>query len=162
MSNSLWPHGLQHARLPCPLLPPRICSNSCPLSRWCHPIISSSVTPFSSCLQSFPASGSFPMSWFFTSGGQNTGTLASASVFPINLQGLFPFRLTGLVYYFYILSDFLCFFLANSLLLQTHCSKSLSILKFISSNYSVVFLPVDWTQTHRTRCKGISEIVHKK
>ena len=111
MSKSLWPQGLWHARLPCPSLPPRICSNSCPLSQWCHPIISSSVTPFS-CLQSFPASGSFPMSWFFTSGDQNTATLASASVFPVNLQGWFPFRLTGLVYYFYILSDFLMLLLS--------------------------------------------------
>ena len=64
LSNSLWPHGLQHARLPCPSLSPRACSNSCPLSRWCHPTISSSVAPFS-CLQSFPASGSFPVSWLY-------------------------------------------------------------------------------------------------
>ena len=65
MSNSLWPHGLRHMRLPCPSPSPRVCSNSCPLSRQCHPTISSSVVPFSSCLQSFPASGSFPMSWVF-------------------------------------------------------------------------------------------------
>ena len=69
MSNSLWPHGLQHARLPCPLPTPGACSNSCPSSRWCHPTISSSVVPFSSCLQSFPASGSFLKSQFFASGG---------------------------------------------------------------------------------------------
>ena len=69
MSNCLWPHGLQHARLPCPSPSPRVCSNSCPFSWWCHPSISSSVAPFSSCLQSFPASGSFPMSQLFTSGG---------------------------------------------------------------------------------------------
>ena len=79
MSNSLWPHGLQHARPPCPSPTPGIYPNSCPLSRWCHPTISSSVIPFSSCLQSFPASGSFPMSQLFTSGGQSFGVLASAS-----------------------------------------------------------------------------------
>ena len=79
VSNSLWPHGLQHARPPCPSPTPGIYPNSCPLSRWCHPTISSSVIPFSSCLQSFPASGSFPMSQLFTSGGQSFGVLASAS-----------------------------------------------------------------------------------
>ena len=73
VSNSLQPHGLQHARLPCPSPTPRTCSNSCPSSQWCHPAISCSVVPFSSCLQSFPASGSFPMSQFFTSGGQSIG-----------------------------------------------------------------------------------------
>ena len=80
MSDSLWPHGLQHARLPCPSPTSGACSNSCPLSRWCHPTILSSVIPFSSCLQSFPASGSFPMSQFFRSGGQSTGASASALV----------------------------------------------------------------------------------
>ena len=88
MSNSLWPHGLQHARLPCPSPSPGACSNSCPLSRWCHPTISSSVIPFSSCLQSFLVSGSFPMSQLFTSYGQSIG--ASASVLPMNIQGWFP------------------------------------------------------------------------
>ena len=78
LSDSWWPHGLQHARLPCPSPAPRACSNSCPLSLWWHQTISSSVVPFSSCLQSFPASGSFPMSQFFPSGGQSIG--ASASV----------------------------------------------------------------------------------
>ena len=73
MSDSLWPHGLQHARLPCPLPTPGAYSNSCPFSQWCHPMISSSVVPFSSCLQSFPASESFPVSQFFTSGGQPIG-----------------------------------------------------------------------------------------
>ena len=81
MSDSLRPHGLQHARLPCPSLTPRAYSNSCPARQWCHPIISSFVVPFSSCLQSFLASGSFPMSWFFASGGQSIGVSASASVF---------------------------------------------------------------------------------
>ena len=80
-SDSLWPHGLQHTRPPCPSPTPRIYSNSCPLSQWCHPTISSSVVPFSSCLQSFPASGSFPISQFFASGGQSIGVSASTSVF---------------------------------------------------------------------------------
>ena len=93
MSGSLWPSRLQHARLPCPLLSPRVCSNSCPLSQWCHPIISSSVVTFSSCLQSLPASGSFPKSWLFASGGQSIG--ASASVLPKNIQDWFPVGLTG-------------------------------------------------------------------
>ena len=95
MSNSLQPHGLQHARLPCPSLSPRTCSNSCPLRQWYHPIISSSVVPFSSCPQSFPASGSFPMSQLFTLGGQSVGT--SASVLPVNIQEWFPLGLTGLI-----------------------------------------------------------------
>ena len=93
MSDSLRPHGLQHARLPCPSLSPRVCSNSHPLSRWCHPTISSSVIPFSSCLQSFPASGSFPMSQFFTSHGQSIGV--SASVFPVTIQDWFLLGWTG-------------------------------------------------------------------
>ena len=97
MSDSLWPHGLQHARLPCLSPSPRACSNSCPLSQWCHPTISSSVIPFSSCLQSFPASGSFPMNWLFTSGGWSIGASASVSVLPVNIQGWFPSRLTGLI-----------------------------------------------------------------
>ena len=86
MSNSLWPHELQQARPPCPLPTPGIYSNSCPLSQWCYPTISSSVVPFSSCLQSFPASGSFQMSQFFTSGGQSIGVSTSASLLPINIQ----------------------------------------------------------------------------
>ena len=85
-SNSLRPHGLQHTRLPCPSPTPRPCSNSCPLSQQCHPTISSSVIPFSSCLQSFPASRSFQMSQFFVSGDQSIGTSASASVLPMNIQ----------------------------------------------------------------------------
>ena len=95
VSDSLQPHGLQHASLPCPSLSPRICSNSCPLSGWCHPTISSSVIPFSSCLQSFPASGSFLMSWLFASGGQNIGVSASASVLPMNIQDWSPLGWTG-------------------------------------------------------------------
>ena len=97
MSDYLWPHGLQHTRLPCLSPTPRAYSNSSPSSQWCHPTISSSVILFSSCLQSFPAWGSFLMSQFFTSGDQSIGALASASVLPMNIQGWYPFRLTGLI-----------------------------------------------------------------
>ena len=97
MSNSLQAHGLQHVRLPCPLLSPGVCSNSCPLSWWCHITISSSAVPFSSCLQSFPASGSFPMNQHFTLGSQSSGASALASVLLINIQGWFPLGLAGLI-----------------------------------------------------------------
>ena len=90
MSDSLWPYGLQHAGLPCPSPTPPAYSNSCPSSRWCRPTISSSVVPYSSRLQSFPASGSFPVSQFFTSGGQSIGVSASASVLPMHIQDWFP------------------------------------------------------------------------
>ena len=93
MSNSLWPHGLNHTRLPCPSLTPRVCPNSFPLSEWYHPAISSSVT-LSGCPQSFQVSGSFPMIWPFASVSQRIG--ASVSILPINIQGLFPLGLTGL------------------------------------------------------------------
>ena len=95
VSDSLWPHGLQHARPPCPSPTPAVCSNSCPSSRWCHPIISSSVIPFSSCPQSFPAAGSFPLSQFFASGDQSIGASATASVLPMNIQDWFPLGWTG-------------------------------------------------------------------
>ena len=94
VSDSLRPHGLQHARRPCPSPTPGACSNSCPSSRWCHPTISSSIV-LSSCLQSFPASGSFPMSQFFASGSQSTGVSASTSVLPMNTQDWFPLGWTG-------------------------------------------------------------------
>ena len=95
MSNSFQPHGLQHTRLPSPSPSPGASSNSCPSSGWCHPTISCSVTPCLSCLQSFPASGSFLMSLFFTLGGQRIGGLLS--VLPMNIQGCFPLGLTGLI-----------------------------------------------------------------
>ena len=94
VSDSLQPHGLQYSRFPRPSPSPEACSNSCPLSRWCHPTISSSVIPFSFCLQSFPTSGSFLMSQLFATGSQSIG--ASASVLPMNIQGWFPLGLTGL------------------------------------------------------------------
>ena len=95
VSDSLWPHGLQHARLPCPSPTPGACSNSRLLSRWCHSAISSPVVLFSSCLQSFPASRSFPMSQFFISGGQSIGVSTYASVLPMNIQDWFPLGWTG-------------------------------------------------------------------
>ena len=94
-SYTLQPHGLQHASLPSPSPSHRACSNSCPLSQWCHPTISSSVVPFSSCLQSFPASGSFLMSRLFASSSQSIGVSASASVLPMNIQDWFPLWSTG-------------------------------------------------------------------
>ena len=99
MSNSLQPHGLQHARLPCPSLSPGVCSNLCPLCQWCHPNLSSSLTPFTSCPQSFPASGLFfffPVSQLFPSGGQSIGASTSASVLPMNIQDWSPLGWTGL------------------------------------------------------------------
>ena len=95
MSDSSQPHGLQHARLPWPSPSPRVHSNSCPLSQWCHPAISFPVVPFSSCLQYFPASGFFPMCHFFASGGQSIRISVSASVFSMNVQDWFPLRWTG-------------------------------------------------------------------
>ena len=118
MSDSLRPHGLQHPGFPCPSPAPRVCSNSCPLNRWCYLTISSSVVSFSSRLQSFPVSGSFQMNQFFTSGGQSIGVSASALVLPMNIQGWFPLGLTGLIF----LSK------GHSRVLQHHSSKA-SILQ---------------------------------
>ena len=95
--STLWSHGLQHAKLPCPSLSPRVNSNSCTLSWWCYLTISCSVAPFSSCPQSSSASGSFPMSWLLASGSQSIGALASASVLPMNIWGWFSLGLTGLI-----------------------------------------------------------------
>ena len=96
MPDSLQPHGLQHTRLPCPSPSPRVTLNSSPLSQWCHPPISSSAAPFSSCSQSFPASGYFPMSWLFVSSGQSVEASTSASVLKMSIQGLLTLGLTGL------------------------------------------------------------------
>ena len=97
MSKSLKPQGLQHARHPCPLPTARVYSNSCSSHQWCQPTVSFSVIPFSSCLKSFPASGSFPMNQFFTSGGQSIGVSASVSVLPMNIQDWSPLGLIGLI-----------------------------------------------------------------
>ena len=97
VSATLWAHGLQHVRLPSPSPTPSAYLNSCPSSWWCHPTFSSCVVPFSSCLQSFPPSGSFLMNQLFTSGSQSIGALASASVLPMNIQDWFPLGLTDLI-----------------------------------------------------------------
>ena len=128
MSDSLWPHEAQHTRLPCPTVSPRVCPNSCPLSQWWHPTISSSVSPFCSCPQSFPTSGSFPVSLLFTSGSQSIRSSASALVLPVVIQGWFPLALTGLI----LLS------MGLSSLLQHHSSKA-SIL-WHSAFFMVQFL----------------------
>ena len=98
VSDSLQLHGLQHARLPCPSLFPRVCSSSYSLNQWCHPTFSFSVVPFSSCPQSFIASGPFPMGWLLASGSHSIGTSASALVLPMNIQSWFPLGLTGLIF----------------------------------------------------------------
>ena len=99
MSESLWPHERQHARPPCPSPTPTVYSNSCPLSQWCHPTISSSVIPLSSHLQSFPGSRSFPMSQLFASGDRSIGASTLATVLPMNIQGWFPLGLIGLIFF---------------------------------------------------------------
>ena len=115
VSSSLQPHEQQHARQPCPSPSSWVCSNSCPLNWWCHPTISSFVVPFS-CLQSFPASESFPVSWLFASGGQSIGASVSALVLPMNIQDWFPLGWTGLIS---LLSKGL-----SKSLLQHHSSKA--------------------------------------
>ena len=139
MSDSLRPHGLQPARLPCPSATPRPYSNSCPSRWWCHPTVSSSVIPFSSCLQSFPASGSFPMSQFFPSGGQSIGVSASASVLPMKYSGMISFRIDWL--------DLLVVKGTLKSLLQHHSSK-LSIL--LCSAFFIVQLSHTYMITGKT------------
>ena len=132
---TLRPHGLQHARPPCPSPTPRVYPNSCLLTRWCHLTISSSVIPFSSCLQSFPASGSFPMSQLFASGGQSIGVSASASVLPMNSQDWFPLGWTGWIS------------LQSKGLLQHHSSKA-SV--FLCSALFIVQLAHPYMTTGKT------------
>ena len=150
MSDFLWPHELQHTRLPCPSLSPRVCSNSCPLSHsWCHPTISTSVVPFSSCPQSFPASGSFPMNRLFTSVGLNIVASASVSVLPMNIQGWRPLGLTDLI-------SFLSKGLSS--LHQNHSSKA-SILW--SSAFFMVQLSHPYMTTRKTIVLTIRTFVGK-
>ena len=139
-SNSLPPHELQHTRLPCPSLTPGACSNSCLSSSWCHPTISSSVIPFFSCFQNFPASGSFPMGQFFTSDAQSIGASALASVFQMNIQDWSPLGWTGLI----------SFAVQGTLksLLQHHSSKA-SILQ--CSAFFMVQLSHPYMPTGKTR-----------
>ena len=151
VSNSLWPHRLQHTRLLCPLPSPRACSNSCALSWWCHPNISSFVVPFSSCLQSFLASGSFPMSQHFTLSGQSIGASASASVLPTNIQGWFPLGLTGLislqseglsrVFFNTTIWKHQFFGKTIALTTQTFVGKVMSLLFNMQSRFIIAFLP---------------------
>ena len=135
MPDSLRPHGLQHARPPCPSPTPEVYSNSCPLSRWCHQTISSSVVPFSACPQSFPASGSFQMSQLFTSGGQTIGVSASASVLPMNIQGWF---LLGLI-------DLLAFQLS---LVAQSCLTVCDPMDYSTSGFPVLHHLPELVQTH--------------
>ena len=168
MSSSLQPHGLQHARLPCPSLSPRVCSNSCPLRRWCYLTISLSVDLFSSCLQSFPASGSFPMSWLFTTSGQSFGASALVSVLPMNIQDWFPLGLTGWIFFLFkgfskvfskdhsskasilwcstffmvqLLHPFMTTGETIALTIQTFVGKVMSLLFNMLSKFAIVFLP---------------------
>ena len=168
MSNSLWPHELQHTRLPCPLLSSGVHSNSWPLSWWYHPTISSSVVPFSFCLWSFPASGSFLMSWLFASGSQSIGTSASSSVLPMNIQGWVPLRLIGLIslqsrgfsrvlpsttvgrHQFFsaqpslLSNSYICMWLLEKIIaltIQTFVGKVMSLLFNILSRFVIDFLP---------------------
>ena len=149
MSNSLRSHVLQHARLPCPSPTPRACSNSCPLIRWCHPVISSSVIHFSSCLQSFPASGSFPVSQLFASGGQSSGDSDSAAVPPMNIQGWFTLRFRF---------DFLAVQGTLRKLIQNHSLKA-SILW--CSAFSMVQLSYPYMTTGKTIALSIGTFVGK-
>ena len=135
MSDSLQPHGLQYTRLPYPSPTPGVYSDSCPLSKWCRPTISSSIIPFSSHLQSFPASGSFQMNQFFTSGGQSIGVSASASVLPMNIQDWLPLGWTGWIS------------LQSQDLLQHHSSKT-SILWY--SAFFIVPLSHPYMTTGKT------------
>ena len=139
MSDSCQPHGLQHNRVPCPSATPRVYSTSCPSNRWCHPTISSSVVPFSSCLQSFPASRSFPVTQFFTSGGQSIVVSASTSVLPMNTQDCSPQEWTGWIP---LQSKGL------SSLLQHHSSKA-SISSALSFLYSPILTSIhDYWKNH--------------
>ena len=152
MSDSLPSHGLQSSRIPCPSPTPRAYSNSCPSLRWCHPTISSSVVPFSSFLQSFPASGSFPMSQFFASGGQSIGVSASASVLPMNIQDWFPFKMDWL--------DLLAIQGTLKSLLQHHSSEA-SILRhsaFLIVQFSHPYMTIGKT-TALTRWTFVGKVM---
>ena len=173
MSGSLRPHGLQHSRLPCPSPSPGVCSNSCPLSWGCHPTIFSSVIPFFSCPQSFSASGSFPVSWLCTSGGQSIGASVSAAVLPMNIQDWFLLGMTDLISLqskglSRVFSNttvqkhqFLAFFMVQlshphmttvktiALIIWTFVGKVMSLLFNMLSSLAITFLP-------RSKCLLIS------
>ena len=141
---TLWPHGLQHFRLPCSSLSPRVCSNSCPLSWWCHPPISSYVISFSSCLQSFPASGSFPVSHFFPSRGQSIGVSASTSVLAMNIQDWFPLGWIGWIS------------LQSKGLSRVFCHTTVQKYQFFGTQPVFNNKSVSWITTHRSvMCLGV-------
>ena len=144
MSNSLQPHELQHARPPCPSPTPRVHSDSRPLSQWCHPAISSSVVPFSSCLQSFPALGYFLMSQLFLSGGQSIGASISVSVLPMNIEGWFPLGLTGMIS------------LLSKGLSRVFSSTTIQKHKFFSAQ------PSRWSNSHLCMTTGKTVALKKK
>ena len=148
MSDSLRPHGVQHTRLPCPSPTPGAYSNSCSSRRWCHPTISLSVVPFSSHIQYFPASGSFPMRRLFTSGGQSIGASASASVLPMSIQDWFPLGLTGLIS---LQSQRLSRVLSNTIA-QKHQFSAFSFL------YSPTLTSIhDYWKNHKWSCSVMSD-----
>ena len=149
MSDSLQPHGLQHTRPPSPSPTPRVYSKSCPLSWWSHPTISSSVIPFSSCPQSFTASGSFQMSQLFTSGGQSIGVSASASVLPVNIQDWFPLGWTGWIS---LQSKGLSRVFHNTIV-QKHQSKKTSGKGNLIQNMSYPSKPWPKCKSSRKTCK---------
>ena len=176
MSHSLLPHGLQHARLPCSWPTSRACSNLCSSSRWCHPTISSSVVLFFSFLQSFPASGSFPMSQFFASGDQSIGASPSASVFPMNIQGWFPLGWTGLisllskglwrVFYSTTVLWHLAFLMVHlsHLYMITRKTKALTRWTFVGEMVSLFLNTLSWfviAFLPRSKCLLISQIIPK-
>ena len=161
MSDSLWPHELQHARLSCPSLCSTVCSNSYPLSQWCHPTISFYVTHFF-CLYSFPAWGFFPVSQLFASGGQSVETLASASVLPMNIQGWFPLGLTGLISYqskepLRVFSKFEC---SKSSVLSLLFGPTLTSTHDYWRHHSWVYGPLlaEWCLCFLICCLGLSEL----
>ena len=143
VSDSLQPHGLQHARLPCPSPTPRIYPKSCPLNRWCHLTISSSIVPFSFHLQSFPASGFFPMSQFFASGGQSIGVSVSASVLPMNILDWFPLGWTGWIS---LPSKELSRVFSNTTV-QKHHTLSRFVIAFLPRSKSLL---ISWLQSLST------------
>ena len=159
VSYSLQPHGLQHARPPFPSPALGAYSNSCPLSRWCHPTISSSAVPFPSCLQSFPASGSFPVSQFFTSGGQSIGVSASASVLPMNSQDWFPFRWTGWIS---LQSKGLSRVFSNTTVQKHQFFSTHHVILFIfKEKWSDSFYNVDESQKHNAKWKELITKDHR-
>ena len=161
MSDSLQPHELQHVRLPCPSSSPRVCPGSCPLHWWCHPAISFSDASFSFCPQSFPASGSFPISQLFASGDQNTGASASTSILPMSIQSWFPLRLTGLISF---LSKGLSAVFSSTIFWRHQFFDALPSLRSISHNHmwppGKLYGPLlaEWCHCFSTHRLGLSHI----